>query len=150
MEWVRSDGFFTSDDREQVDIVKVHHWLSDESYWAAGRSIQLVQASIYGSITLSCFDSGRVQVGITRLITDGAAIGVLSDVFVDEKFRGLGLGQFLAGTAMSVPEAQNLNRVLLATRDAHELYRRFGFSPLSTPEKWMEKTSIPTDSSTAS
>jgi GNAT superfamily N-acetyltransferase len=140
MEWQRADGFLITDERERIDLARVHHWLSDESYWARGRSIDLVSASIQGSITLGCFDPAGVQVGIARFVTDGATFGLLTDVFVDEFHRGRGLGKFLVEVAMNLPEAQNLQRVLLATSDAHELYRRFGFTELSNPQRWMEKT----------
>lgn len=122
-----------------MDVATIHRWLSEESYWAAGRSRELVAKSIEGSVTLGCFSPTGVQVGITRLVTDAATIGVLTDVFVDRPHRGLGLGQFLVGTAMSLPRAGALKRVLLATDDAHELYSRFGFSLMSHPERWMEE-----------
>jgi GNAT superfamily N-acetyltransferase len=149
MERVRSDGFLISDDRDRIDVDRVVRWLSVESYWATGRSRELVVASIQGSITLGCFAPNGVQVGITRLVTDGATIGVLTDVFVDAPFRGLGLGQFLVETATRLPEAKRLTRTLLATTDAHGLYARFGFSALSSPERWMEKNLMHNDSEAA-
>jgi GNAT superfamily N-acetyltransferase len=138
MEWVRPDGYVVTDDQERIDIARVHQWLSEESYWAAGSSIDLVSKSVRGSITLGCFGPDGVQVGVTRLVTDGATFGLLSDVFVDTNFRGLGLGQFLVQSAVDHPEARELKRILLATSDAHDLYRRFGFATLSNPERWME------------
>jgi GNAT superfamily N-acetyltransferase len=138
MEWVRADGFVISDDRERIDIPLVHHWLSEESYWAVGTSLDRVAASIRGSITLGCFNSDDDQVGVTRLVTDGATFGLLTDVFVEANSRGRGLGKWLVGSALEHPEAKGLNRMLLATDDAHGLYRLFGFTPLSNPERWME------------
>jgi GNAT superfamily N-acetyltransferase len=138
MEWVRPDGYLVTDDQDRMDIARVHQWLSDESYWAAGRSMELVSKSVRGSITLGCFAPDGVQVGITRLVTDGATFGLLSDVFVDANFRGMGLGTFLLQAATDHPEASSLSRILLCTDDAHDLYRRFGFVTLSQPERWME------------
>lgn len=138
MEWVRPDGYLVSDDRERFDIGKIHRWLSEESYWAAGRSFDLVEKSIRGSITFGCFTPDSVQVGVTRLITDGASLGILSDVFVDKTCRGLGLGKFLVDVAVNHPEAVPLKRILLCTDDAHRLYEQFGFSLLLNPERWME------------
>jgi N-acetylglutamate synthase-like GNAT family acetyltransferase len=149
MEWVRSDGFLVTDERDRIDVETVHRWLSGESYWATGRSRELVERSIEGSITLGCFSPADALVGITRLVTDAATIGVVTDVFVDAPYRGQGLGQFLVGTIMSLPEARVLKRVLLATDDAHELYARFGFSLLSHPERWMERTTTAGDPSTS-
>jgi GNAT superfamily N-acetyltransferase len=138
MELVRPDGFVVTDDRARIDVARVHRWLSEESYWAAGSSLDVVTRSIQGSITLGCFALDGVQVGITRLITDGAVFALISDVFVDSEYRGLGLGKFLVQSAVEHPEVQGVRRMLLATSDAHELYRKFGFGGLSNPERWME------------
>jgi GNAT superfamily N-acetyltransferase len=143
MERKRPDGYLISDERERIDLARVHRWLSDESYWAAGVSFDTVSKSIRGSIALGCYDPEGAQVGFTRLITDGATVGVISDVFVDSSCRGLGLGKFLVESALSHPEAQGLRRILLATNDAHELYRHYGFDALSNPERWMELRASP-------
>jgi GNAT superfamily N-acetyltransferase len=143
MEWGRPDGYLISDDRARIDVIRVHHWLSDESYWAAGVSLETVAKSVQNSITLGCYDQSGVQVGVTRVITDGATVGVVSDVFVETSSRGLGLGTFLVRSALEHPEAQGLRRILLATSDAHGLYRRFGFDALSNPERWMELRPTP-------
>jgi GNAT superfamily N-acetyltransferase len=138
MEWVRPDGYLVTDDQERIDIARVHHWLSEESYWAAGGSLNLVAKSVRGSITLGCYGPDGIQVGVTRLITDGATFALLTDVFVETTSRGLGLGKFLVQSALGHPEARDLKRILLATSDAHGLYRHFGFTVLSNPERWME------------
>jgi GNAT superfamily N-acetyltransferase len=138
MEWSRPDGYLISDEKQRIDLARVHHWLSDESYWATGISLDAVTKSVRGSIALGCFDPQGVQVGFTRLINDGATIGVICDVFVATRSRGLGLGKFLVESALSHPEAQGLRRILLATSDAHDLYRRYGFDALSHPDRWME------------
>lgn len=148
MEKLRSDGYLVSDDRERIDIVRVHRWLSEESYWAPGISNETVSRSIQGAITLGCFEPDGVQVGVARLVTDGATFGWLTDVFVDVGSRGRGLGQFLVDFAMEYSAAYGLQRILLATTDAQDFYRRFGFSTLPTPERWMELHPRPTSSDT--
>jgi GNAT superfamily N-acetyltransferase len=90
---------------------------------------------------LGCFAPDGEQVGITRVITDGAVFSLISDVFVDSCFRGRGLGKFLVQSAVEHPDVKGARRMLLATTDAHELYRRFGFGALSSPERWMEMRS---------
>ena len=135
---MRPDGYLVTDDQERIDIARVHHWLSEESYWAAGGSLNLVAKSVRGSITLGCYGPDGIQVGVTRLITDGATFALLTDVFVETTSRGLGLGKFLVQSALGHPEARDLKRILLATSDAHGLYRHFGFTVLSNPERWME------------
>ena len=135
---MRVDGYMVTDDQERIDVVRVHQWLSEESYWAAGTSMESVSSSVRGSITLACFDPEGVQVGVTRLVTDGATIGVLTDVFVEKNCRNIGLGRFLVQSALDHPQAKALRRILLCTDDAHDLYRSFGFTTLSSPERWME------------
>ncbi|MHB1208759.1 MAG: GNAT family N-acetyltransferase [Acidimicrobiales bacterium] len=142
MRWPAPDGFYLSDEREAVDVDRVHHWLSDESYWAAGRSRDVVQRSLDASLVISLFEPAGVQVGVARWVSDGATFAWLSDVFLDSSYRGRGLGRVLIATALAHPHVQGLPRRLLATRDAHEFYRSFGFQELAEPSRWMELRSI--------
>ena len=71
-------------------------------------------------------------------MTDGATFAYLADVFVLPDYRGQGLATWLVGTALTHPALTMLRRVLLATRDAHALYAKFGFAPLARPERFME------------
>jgi GNAT superfamily N-acetyltransferase len=127
MEWRRDDGHFVSDDRQLVDLGRVHRWLSHESYWAAGRPFEVVARSVDNSVTIGCYTPERVQVGVCRWVTDSATFGWLCDVFVDSAYRGSGLGVFLVESAMAHPSVEGLRLLLLGTRDAHGLYSRFGF-----------------------
>jgi GNAT superfamily N-acetyltransferase len=139
MQWQGTDGFFVSDDPDLLDVDRVHTWLSSESYWAAGRPLEVVRRSIEGSITLGCYSSGNTQVGVCRWVTDGATFGWLCDVFVDSGNRGRGLGVFLVESALSHPAVKGLRLLLLGTRDAQDLYSRFGF--VAATGNWMEKRS---------
>ena len=140
---MRPDGYLVTDDHERIDIVRVHHWLSEESYWAAGRSMDLVAKSVRGSIILGCLSPDDAQVGIARWVTDGATFGWLCDVFVDRDYRGRGLGEFLVQSAVNHPEVKDLDLLLLATKDAHDVYRRFGFTTIPEAQRWMELRSSP-------
>lgn len=142
MEWGRDDGYVVTDDPARIDLERVHHWLSVESYWATGRSIETVAKSLRTSITLSCLSPDAVHVGIARWVTDGATFGWLSDVFIDTPYRGKGLGLFLLQCAVNHPDVKGIDRLLLATSDAHELYRQVGFVELSEPGRWMERRSV--------
>ncbi|HLJ57063.1 MAG TPA: GNAT family N-acetyltransferase, partial [Chthonomonadaceae bacterium] len=82
--------------------------------------------------------AGR-QVAFARVVTDYATFAWLCDVFVEEEFRGRGLGKALVETALAHPALQGLRRWLLATADAHVLYRQHGFVDLTAPERWMER-----------
>jgi len=117
-----TNGFFVSDDQDLLDVERVHAWLSSESYWAAGRPLEVVRRSIEGSITLGCYSSESTQVGICRWVTDGATFGWLCDVFVDSGNRGRGLGVFLVESALAHPAVKGLRLLLLGTRDAQGLY----------------------------
>lgn len=93
--------------------------------------------SFEGSLCFALRDETR-QIGFARVISDRATIALLNDVFVLPEFRGRGLGKWLVECAMSHPELQGLKAWMLVTRDAHELYRRYGFNALARPERYME------------
>ena len=138
MRWTGPGGYWVSDDRALVDVGLVHRWLSSESYWAEGRAFDVVARSVRESLTLGLYGPDDNQVGVCRFVTDYATFAWLCDVFVDPAVRGGGLGTFLVGTATAHPDIADL-RLVLGTRDAHELYRRFGFASLAAPERWMER-----------
>jgi GNAT superfamily N-acetyltransferase len=138
MRWSGPDGFWVSDDRSLVDVARVHEWLSAQSYWAGGRSFDVVARSVEESLTLGLYGPDGGQVGVCRWVTDYATFAWLCDVFVDASVRGGGLGTFLVRTATGHDDVRGLRQVL-GTRDAHELYRRFGFDSLAVPERWMER-----------
>ena len=133
------DGHWVSDERELVDVAAVHRWLSDESYWAQGRSLAVVQRSIDASLPYGLYRADGAQVGFCRWVTDRATFAWLADVFVDAAARGAGLGKFLVGTATDDPAIRDLPLQLLGTRDAHGLYAQFGFVPVPEPGRWMER-----------
>jgi N-acetylglutamate synthase-like GNAT family acetyltransferase len=134
--------FSVSDDKSKIDIRYVHNYLCNESYWAAGIPFETVRKSILGSLCFSviCYNSeGKIekQVGFARVVTDEATFGYLADVFIDEKYRGLGLSKQLMSYVVSYPSLQGLRRILLATRDAHGLYTQSGFTSVANPEIFM-------------
>ncbi|MGA8680932.1 MAG: GNAT family N-acetyltransferase [Acidimicrobiales bacterium] len=137
MEWVRDDGYWVTDDQRHLDLDRVHRWLSEESYWAAGRSMEVVARSLDASVIFGCFAADGTQAGVCRWVTDGVSFAWLCDVFVDVDRRGQGLGQFLVQSAMTHPSVSGLGLLLLATRDAHHLYSRFGFAEVA-PGRFME------------
>jgi GNAT superfamily N-acetyltransferase len=136
--WFRDDGYMITDVQSRLDLPLIHRWLSEESYWAEGCSIEVVARSVERSVSMGCFSPLGGQVGFARWVTDGATFGWLCDVFVDEEFRGQGLGTFIAKTAIEHPETQGLRLLVLGTRDAHELYRKVGFIEVPQPQRWME------------
>jgi len=108
------------------------------SYWAAGISAETVARSIENSLCFALLHEDE-QIGFARVITDYATIAYVGDVFVLDEYRDRGLGKWLVECVTSHPDLQGLRRWVLATRDAHELYRRFGFTPLKRPQVFMER-----------
>lgn len=132
------DGYEISTDPARLDAETIHRWLSEDAYWALGRSREKQDRSIANSLNFGAYSSGSgVQVGYARIVTDYATFAWLCDVYVDPAARGKGLGTALAAAVRDHLAPYNLRRVLLATADAHEVYAKVGFAPLAQPEKWM-------------
>jgi GNAT superfamily N-acetyltransferase len=139
MKWTDAAGNSVNDDRELVDVARVHRWLSTLSYWAGGRPFEVVERSIDESLALGLYRADGVQAGFCRWVTDYSTFAWLADVFVDPEVRGRGLGKFLVQSATDHPAIRDLPLQLLGTRDAHGLYRQFGFVNVSEPQRWMER-----------
>jgi len=120
-----------SDDPQAVDLAVVHAFLAN-SYWAQGIPRETVVRGIAHSLPFSVFLGDR-QVGFARAVTDRATFAYLADVFVAEDQRGRGLAAWLVATILAHPELSGLRRWLLVTRDAHGLYRKFGFTDVADP-----------------
>jgi GNAT superfamily N-acetyltransferase len=133
----RRGDFLVSTDRTLLDVALIHDFLARHSYWAAGIPREVVQRSIAGSLCFGLYDNGR-QVGFARAVTDGATFAWLGDVFVLESYRGRGLSKWLMESILAHPALQGLRRILLGTRDAHGLYRRYGFTDLADPTRFLE------------
>lgn len=136
-EWRRGD-YRISTDRALLDLDLIHDYLSKESYWATGRSQETIRRSIENSLSFGLYN-GAAQVGFARVITDYATFAWLADVFILEGARGQGLGKWLMEVIIAHPELQGFRRWVLSTKDAHDLYRSFGFVELARPERWMER-----------
>lgn len=115
-----------SDDPARLDLDVVHRFLSERSYWARGVARSTVEASVSTSWCVGAYD-GDAQVGFARLAGDRATFAWLCDVFVLPEARGRGVGGRLVEAAVARARADGVRRVLLATADAHGLYRRYGF-----------------------
>lgn len=134
----RQDVYEIDTDPLRLDIDLIHKFLSESTYWAKGRPIELVRRSIEHSMPFGVYCEGS-QVGFARVITDFATFAWIADVFVATEHRGKGLSKWLMETILAHPELQGFRRWVLSTRDAHGLYAKFGFAPLRLPERWMER-----------
>ena len=138
-DWHRNE-FVISTDKRRLNTQFIHGFLSNTSYWAKGRSLELVQRSIDNSLNFGVFKDDE-QVGFARVVTDFATFAWLADVFIVDEYRGRGLGVWLIEVITSHPNLQGFRRWILATHDAHELYRRFGFTELGDSRRFMERMS---------
>jgi GNAT superfamily N-acetyltransferase len=128
---------------DDIDRALVHHWLSEEAYWAKGRARDAQDAAIDASRNYSVHEvaSGR-QVGYARVVTDGVTFAWLCDVFVSVDVRGSGVGKLLIEGVLAVLDGLGVRRTLLATADAHGLYAQYGFEPLAEPARWMGRGTV--------
>ena len=133
----RRGEFVISTDPTRLDLDVIHNFLTN-CYRAKGIPRDVVARSIEHALCFGIYDGGGAQVGFARVISDFATIAYLGDVFVLESHRGRGLSKWLMECVMQHPSLQNLRRWILLTRDAHGLYARSGFTPLKTPERYME------------
>ena len=125
-----------STDLARVDVSATHSFLT-QTYWSPGISIEVVRKAIQNSVCVSAWN-GEKQVGFARAATDKATFAYLADVYVLEDHRGRGLSRRLVQALLHTPDLQGLRRLMLATRDAHGLYEKFGFKSLAAPDRFME------------
>ncbi len=125
--WRRGDAEVDTD-RERLDLAMMHAFLT-RSYWARGRTPEQLRRVVDASLPFGLYRAER-QVGFARVVSDRLTFAYLADVFVLEPERGRGLGSFLVESVLAWEELAEVRYWTLFTRDAHALYRRFGFGPL--------------------
>jgi GNAT superfamily N-acetyltransferase len=123
-------------DKTRFDIEAIHRFLN-QSYWSPGIPRSVIERAVANSLCFGVLLDGH-QIAFARVITDKATFGYLADVYVLPEHRGKGLSLRLMEQIISHPDLQGIRRMLLATRDAHSLYEKFGFRPLAAPERLME------------
>ncbi len=132
-----SSAYEISTDAERLDLKAIHAFLST-TYWSPGIPLEVVQRAVANSLCVGAYSSAS-QVGFARVVTDQATFAYLADVYVLEAHRGQGLSKQMLGALLQLQELQGLRRIMLATRDAHGLYADFGFTPLASPLRFMER-----------
>lgn len=133
--WRRGE-YTLSTERAKLDLDVIHAFLT-ESYWAKGRSKERVAQSIEHSLPFAIYRE-EALVAFARVVTDRVVLAWVCDVFVLPEHRGRGLGKWLMEAMLAAPELRSIRRFALGTRDAHGLYRRFGFTE-SQPGILMER-----------
>ena len=129
-------AYEVTSDVARLDVRAIHAFLVT-SYWSPGVPLSVVQRAVDNSVCFGVLCDGE-QVAFARVVTDKATFGYLADVYVLEAHRGRGLSRKMLEAIKAHPDLQGLRRMLLATRDAHGLYRQYGFRPLAAPDRLME------------
>jgi GNAT superfamily N-acetyltransferase len=131
------DGYRISLDPTELQFDVIHGFLV-RSYWSPGIPRETVEKAARHSQCVGAYTAEGAQVGFARLITDHTTFGYLADVFVLETHRGCGLSRAMVETLMELPEVQGMRRLMLATRDAHGLYEKLGWSRVTDPAPFMQ------------
>ena len=128
--------FTVSTDPRRLDVKAIHDFLT-RCYWSEGIPRKTVERAVEHSLCFGLFD-GKQQIGFARVVSVHATYAYLCDVYVLESYRGKGLGAWLMSCVKKHPDLQGLRRFTLLTRDAHGLYRKFGFAAAKHPSRYME------------
>ena len=131
------DKYTITTNKNKMDVKAIHDYLSNHSYWSKNISFEIFKRSFDNSLTFGLLHSEK-QIGFAKVITDYATFAYLADVYILEEHRGKGLSKWMMEIIMSHPELQTLRRWVLLTAGAHELYKKFGWKELKSPEKYME------------
>ena len=123
---IQRDGYIIDTDRARLDLDVIHDFLANQSYWAQGRSQARVQTALDNSLCFGVYTEAGEQVGLARVVTDHATFAWICDVFIVPAHRGRGLSKWLVQEVVAYPKLQGLKHLLLATRDAHTLYQKYG------------------------
>jgi N-acetylglutamate synthase-like GNAT family acetyltransferase len=132
------EGYELCDDASRISRETVFRWLHEDAYWSKGNAREMIERSIDHSFLYGVLDPDGATVGCARVVTDQATFAWVSDVFVDPEHRGVGLGTWMVDLVVEDWLQIGVSRVLLVTRDAHQVYSKVGFRPLEHPERFME------------
>jgi GNAT superfamily N-acetyltransferase len=129
-------------DQSRIDCNAVHAFLTEQAPWSRGIALATVTRAMQHSLCFAALEHdgpGAALIGFARVVTDRATFAYLCDVFVLPQSRSRGVARALLAAIDQHAELQGLRRFLLFTRDAHGLYAAQGFTPLTHPERGMER-----------
>lgn len=135
---IKNNVYF-SDDRSDMDLHVIFKFLKN-SYWAKSRSFEEQKLAIENSLNFGLFKN-ETQIAFARVMTDKVFFAYLLDVFVIEEEQGKGYSKLLIDKILNDTALKNVDKWILATKDAHSLYKKFGFEKIKKPEMLMEKLS---------
>ncbi|MHA2169644.1 MAG: GNAT family N-acetyltransferase [Candidatus Kariarchaeaceae archaeon] len=125
--WRKGDYTITNNPQD-VDMTELHRYLSEESYWSKNVPLHIVERSVQNSLPFCVLDDTQNFIGFARVITDRATFAYLGDVYIHPEFQRKGLGKWLVSVVMDHPDLKDLRNWILFTKDAHELYTKFGWT----------------------
>ena len=138
---IDDEEFIFTSDKTKLQIDVIHNFLKN-TYWAKNIPNEVVKKSIENSLCFGVYHK-NIQVGFARVVTDSATFAYLADVFILENYRRKGLSKQLMKYILEYPELQKLRTWILKTKDAHGLYKKFGFASPKFPERVMEFSDLP-------
>ena len=139
------DGFTIYTDKQYLDTDVIHHFLSVDSYWAKGITMEKVKKSIEkSSICFGMYEGDPAkgeakQIGFVRAVTDFVRFAWIMDVFVLPEYRGRGLSKWMMEMMVEQSELKDVRKMMLCTYDAHGLYELYGFQTIDDPEIFMQR-----------
>ena len=134
---MNQESIMISTDPSLLNLDIIHDYLCNHSYWAKNRPIETIRNSIKHSLCFGVYKQ-NTQIGFARVITDYSVFAFILDVFILECHQGQGIGKLLIQSIMAHPDLQGKLLWSLATKDAHDLYKKYGFNELSNPSLWMQ------------
>lgn len=135
---IHKGDYTISTDKDKLDILEIHKFLSKETDWAKGIPIDTLKVSIKNSLNFGLYFQNK-QIGFARVISDYSTIAYLGDVYILNQYRGKGLSKWLINEIMEHPNLQGLRHWILLTNTAEWLYKKFDFTEVPNPEFYMEK-----------
>jgi predicted N-acetyltransferase YhbS len=123
------NGYQITTDQDEIDHKSIWRWLTEDSYWAKGRSWEVQAKAVENSKCFGVLAPDGSTAAFARVVTDGATFGWIADVVVLPEHRRRGLSKELMRAIVEDPELAPMRRMILGTMDAHSLYARFGFRP---------------------
>lgn len=132
-----SQDIFITKDKSLLNTQQIQNMLK-ETYWGKTRSLKEIETTIENSRCYGLFLNNE-QIGFARVLSDTVVFAYLMDVLIHKDHQGKGYAKILLDFIFNDPEYANIHRWNLNTKDAHDLYRQYGFSDLASPDVFMEK-----------
>ena len=129
-------NYLLSTDRRKLNYAFISSNLQQQ-YWSTDLSTTEIRKSIGNSRSYGLYHN-NIQIGFAKVLTDYVRFAYLSDVFIIDEYKGKGLSLFMIKGILDDPKLQGVKKWMLATRDAHGLYKKFGFTELKNPKRFMQ------------